>query len=66
MIYQFQKRGYDRSLIQQQINKANLQKRETKETAINIPLLLKYNRTLPKKKRCYKTLATSGYKPKPS
>ena len=28
MIYQFQKRGYDRSLIQQQINKANLQKRE--------------------------------------
>ena len=54
MIYQFQKRGYDRSLIEQQINKANLQEREQllkekkKEIATNIPLLLKYNRTLPK------------------
>ena len=28
MINQFQKHGYDRSLIEQQINKANLQKRE--------------------------------------
>ena len=28
MINQFQKRGYDRSLIDQQINKANLQERE--------------------------------------
>ena len=27
MINQFQKRGYDRSLIEQQINQANLQKR---------------------------------------
>ena len=53
MINQFQKRGYDRSLIEQQINKANLQEREQllkekkKETATNIPLLLKYNRALP-------------------
>ena len=28
MINQFQKRGYDRPLIEQQINKANLQGRE--------------------------------------
>ena len=28
MINQFQKRGYDRSLTEQQINKANLQERE--------------------------------------
>ena len=28
MINQFQKRGYDRSLIEQQINKANLLERE--------------------------------------
>ena len=54
MINQFQKRGYDRPLIEQQINKANLQKRERflkekkKETATNIPLSLKYIRTLPK------------------
>ena len=46
MINQFQKRGYDRSLIEQQINKANLQEREQllkvkkKETATNIPLSL--------------------------
>ena len=56
MINQFQKRGYNRSLIEQQINKANLQdrkqllKEKRKETAINIPLLLKCNRILPKKK----------------
>ena len=49
MINQFQKRGYDRSLIEQQIKKANLQERrrllkeKKKET-----LSLKYNRTLPK------------------
>ena len=54
MINEFHKRGYDSSLIEQQINKANLQEREQllkekkKETAINIPLSLKYNRTLPK------------------
>ena len=54
MINQFQKRGYDRSLIEQQINKANSQKREQllkekkKETDANIPLSLKYNRTLSK------------------
>ena len=54
MINQFQKRGYNRSLIEQQIDKANLQKREQllkekkKETTTNIPLSLKYNRTLPK------------------
>ena len=54
MIHQFQKRGYYRSLIKQQINKANLQEREQlfkekkKETATNILLSLKYNRTLPK------------------
>ena len=41
MINQFRKRGYDRSLIEQQINKANLQEREQplkakkKETATN-------------------------------
>ena len=54
MINQFQKHGYDRSLIEQQINKANLQEREQllkekkKETATNIPLSLKYNRILSK------------------
>ena len=54
MINQFLKRGYDRSLIEQQINKANLQEREQllkekkKETATNIPLSLECNRTLPK------------------
>ena len=54
MTNQFQKRGYNRSLIEQQIDKANLQQREQrlkekkKETATNIPLSLKYNRTLPK------------------
>ena len=54
MINQFQKRGYNRSLIEQQIDKANLQQREQllkekkKEAATNIPLSLKYNRTLPK------------------
>ena len=53
-INQFQKGGYHRSLIEQQIDKANLQEREqlfkekNKETATNIPLSLKYNRTLPK------------------
>ena len=59
MIHQFQKRGYDWSLIEQQINKANLQDREQllkekkKETATNIPLSLKYNRTLPKIKEIF-------------
>ena len=54
IINQFQKRGHDRSLIEQQINKANLQERKQllkekkKETATNIPLSLKCNRTLPK------------------
>ena len=54
LINQFQKCGYNRSLIQQQIDKANLQEREQhleekkKENATNIPLSLKYNRTLPK------------------
>ena len=53
MINRFQKRGYDRSLIEQQVNKANLQERKQllkekkKETPTNIPLSLKYNRTLP-------------------
>ena len=56
MINQFQKRGYNRLLIEQQIDKGNLQEREQllkekkKETATNIPLSLKYNRTLPKVK----------------
>ena len=54
MINQFQKRGYDRSLIEKQINKANLQeteqllKEKKNKTAANIPLSLNYNRTLPK------------------
>ena len=54
MINQFQKRGHNSSLIEQQIDKANLQEREQllkerkKETATNISLSLKYNRTLPK------------------
>ena len=45
MINRFQKRGYGSSLIEQQINKANLQKREQllkqtkKETAANIPFI---------------------------
>ena len=54
MINQFQTRGYNRSLIEQQIDEANLQKREQllkekkKGTTTNIPLSLKYNRTLAK------------------
>ena len=46
--------GYDRSLIEQEIDKANLQDREQllkekkKQTATNIPLSLKCNRTLSK------------------
>ena len=55
MINQFQTHGYNRSLLEQQIHKANLQEREQlffkkkkKDTATNIPLSLKYNRTLPK------------------
>ena len=53
---QFQKREYNRSLIEQQIDKANRQEREEllkekkKDTATTIPLLLKYNRKLPKTK----------------
>ena len=53
MINQFQKRSYDRSVIEQQINRANLQEREQlleetkKETGTNISLSLKYNRILP-------------------
>ena len=52
MINQFQTRACNRSLIEQQIDKANLQKRgqllkeKNKDTATNIPLSLKYNRTL--------------------
>ena len=53
MINQFQRRLYDRSVIEQQINKANLQEREQlleekkKETATNILLSLKYNGIIP-------------------
>ena len=56
MINQFQIRGYNRLLIEQQIEKVNLQekkqllKEKKKDIATNIPLSLKYNRTLPKKK----------------
>ena len=54
MINQIQKRGYNRSLIEQQIDKANLQERKQllkekkKETATNIPLSINSSRTLPK------------------
>ena len=54
MITQFNTRGYNKSLIKQQIDKANLEEREQllkekkKETATNIALSLKFNRTLPK------------------
>ena len=47
MINQFQKRGYNRSLIEQHIDKANLQEREQllkekkKDTATTMPLSLK-------------------------
>ena len=56
MINQFQKHGYYRLLIEQQINKGNLEERQkllklkNKETATNIRLSLKYNRRLPKMK----------------
>ena len=59
VINQFQKRGYDTPLTEQQINKANLQEKEQllkekkKEIAANIPLSLKYNRTLPKIKEIF-------------
>ena len=58
MINQFQKRGCNRSLIEQQIDKANLQERTTfkrkrKDTATTIPLSLNYNRTLPKIKEIF-------------
>ena len=51
VINQFQKRGYDRSLIEQQIDKANLQEREQllkvkKRNCHKYPLLLKCNRIL--------------------
>ena len=51
MINQFQKLGYNRSLIEQQIDKATLQdrkqllKEKKKGTATTTPLPLKYNRT---------------------
>ena len=70
IINQFQKRGHDRSLIEQQINKANLQERKQllnekkKETAKNIPLSFKYNITLPKIKEIVMTLASSAHKTK--
>ena len=57
MINQFQKHqkhGYNRSLIEQQIDKANLQERKQilkekkKDTTTTILLSLKYKRTLPK------------------
>ena len=57
MINQFQKRRCNRSLTEQQIDKANLQEREKilkekkKDTAKTIPLSLKYNRTFPKIKQ---------------
>ena len=52
MINQFQTLGHNRSLIKQQIDKANLKKKEQllkgkkKDTTTNIPLSLKYNKTL--------------------
>ena len=70
MINQFQKRGHDRSLIEQQINKANLQERKQllnekkKETAKNIPLSFKYSITLPKIKEIVMSLASSAHKTK--
>ena len=70
MINQFQKREHDRSLIEQQINKANLQERKQllnekkKETAKNIPLSFKYNITLPKIKEIVMSLASSAHKTK--
>ena len=73
MINHFQKHGYNRSLIEQLIDKANLQegeqllKEEKKEIAANIPLLLKNNKTLPKiERKSYETMASSAYKPKSS
>ena len=54
MINRFQKRGYNRSLIEQQINKANLQESEQllKEKRKKLSQISfyrsKYNRTLPK------------------
>ena len=70
IINQFQKRGHDRSLIEQQINKANLQERKQllnekkKETAKNIPLSFKYSITLPKIKEIVMSLASSAHKTK--
>ena len=61
MINQFQKRGYSRSLIQQQIDKANLKERKQllkekkKDTDTTILLSLKYNRTLCKIKEIVMT-----------
>ena len=70
IINQFQKRGHDRSLIEQQINKVNLQERKQllnekkKETAKYISLSFKYNITLPKIKEIVMTLASSAHKTK--
>ena len=53
MINQFQKHGYERLLIEQQIHKVNLQEREhllkekKKNTGLTIHLSFKYNRALP-------------------
>ena len=47
MVKEFHKGGYNRSLIEQQIDKANLQEREQllkeqkKDSAATVPLLLK-------------------------
>ena len=59
MINQFQKRGHNGSLIKQKIDKDNLQereqllkkKKERKTLPHQLSLSLKYNRTLPKKKK---------------
>ena len=70
MINQFQKHGYYRSLIEQQIDKANLQDTEQlleekkENTTTTSSLSLKYNRTLPKKKKLLRNIATSANKRK--
>ena len=67
MVNEFQKRGYDRPLIEQQIDKANLQEREQllkeqkkkkKRQCHNYPFIAQ--------KQKHQTLVSSIYKHKPS
>ena len=73
MINQFRKCGYNRSLIEHKIDKANSQEREQlkkkERHCRNYPFIAQIQQnthSLKKKKLCYETLTSSAYKPKSS